>query len=345
MSSFNCFKQPIFSKSEDGFVFTNYFCFLDTCYSRPDTHKKMAKTPTLKKRTGGLGRGLSSLLSDADSVNHNEEEKSEKSVSSVAEILLSYIETNPFQPRTEFEEDALSELADSIKEHGIIQPITVRKLSDKEYQLISGERRLRASKIAGLRTIPAYVRTASDQQMLEMALIENIQREDLNPMEVARSYHRLMTECKLRQEDLGDRVGKKRSTVTNYMRLLKLPPEIVKGLEQKKLSMGHARTLVNIEDTALQLNLYNKIVNEGLSVRKVEELVKELALKKNKEEVKEAPKTQTTSEIAIRDVQQKLSSQFGTQIKINSDDKGKGKIEIPFFSEDDLNRLLDLMGY
>ncbi len=305
----------------------------------------MSKKPVLKKRTGGLGRGLSSLLSDADSVNHSEEEKSENSVSAVSEILLSYIETNPFQPRTEFEAEALDELADSIKEHGIIQPITVRKLSEKEYQLISGERRFRASKIAGLKTVPAYVRTANDQQMVEMALIENIQREDLNPMEVARSYHRLMNEFKLRQEDLGDRVGKKRSTVTNYMRLMKLPPEIVKGLEQKKLSMGHARTLVNIEDTALQLNLYKKIVDEGLSVRKVEELVKDITLKQTKKETKETPSAQTASQIAIRDVQQKLSSQFGTQIKINADDKGKGKIEIPFFSEDDLNRLLDLMGY
>ena len=308
--------------------------------------------PTLKKRKNALGRGLGALLSDAESSSSQEQSSNNNaSVNNVAEVPIEYIETNPYQPRTEHSftntegEEALNELADSIKEHGIIQPITVRKLSDTEYQLISGERRLRASKIAGLETIPAYVRTANDQQMLEMALIENIQRQDLNPVEIALSYKRLMTECNLRQEDLGERVGKKRTTVTNYLRLLKLPEEIQEGLISKKLSMGHARALINIEDFPRQITLYRKIVNESLSVRKAEELAKELTNTKHAIKAPEKKPRLTETQLAIREVQDKLRSKFGTDIKVNSSEEGKGEIKIPFVNKDDLNRILDLLNY
>lgn len=311
----------------------------------------MAK-PTLKKRKSVLGRGLGALLSDADVNNSVEQDKNEHTATTadaIAEVRIDYIETNPYQPRSEasFEaqQEELDELANSIKEHGIIQPITVRKLSDKEYQLISGERRLRASKIAGLTTIPAYIRTANDQQMLEMALIENIQRQDLNPIEIALSYQRLMTECALRQEDLGERVGKKRSTVTNYLRLLRLPVSIQEGLRSKKLTMGHARALVNIDDISQQLVIYKKILEEGLSVRKVEELVRNLLDSSLKNTEKQVQKSLSETQRAIQEVQSKLQSQFSSQIKVNSNEQGKGEIKIPFENKDDLNRILDLLNY
>ncbi|MGB0522731.1 MAG: ParB/RepB/Spo0J family partition protein [Flammeovirgaceae bacterium] len=309
----------------------------------------MAKKPTLKKRKNALGRGLGALLSDAEVNTPVEKESTSSTVDSVSEVPLEFIETNPFQPRSEesfeLEQEALDELADSIKEHGIIQPITVRKLSGQEYQLISGERRLRASKIAGLETIPAYIRTANDQQMLEMALIENIQRQDLNPIEIALSYNRLMTECELRQEDLGERVGKKRSTVTNYLRLLKLPASIQQGLRSKKLSMGHARALVNIDDISQQLLIYKKIIEEGLSVRKVEELVRNLLSNSLKGSEKTLQKSVSETQRAIQEVEHKLQSQFSTRVKVNSNDQGKGEIKIPFENKDDLNRILDLLNY
>ena len=191
------------------------------------------------------------------------------------EISLDEIEVNPFQPRTHFDKEALQELSDSIKVQGIIQPITVRKLSKNKYQLISGERRFQASKLASLEKIPAYVRTADDQQMLEMALIENIQRENLNSIEIALSYQRLLTECDLKQEELGDRVGKNRTTVNNYLRLLKLPPDIQAALRDKRISMGHARAIINIENVDIQLDIFKKIISQDLSVRKVEQLVRD----------------------------------------------------------------------
>src|SRR6478752_7405445 len=228
-----------------------------------------------------LGRGLSALLSD-----NEEDEKLDVEISTdvipstpangMSEIQISEIEVNPFQPRTHFDEDALLELAESIKVHGIIQPITVRRLSRNQYQLISGERRFQAAKIAGLRAIPAYIRLADDQQMLEMALIENIQRENLNPIEISLSYQRLISECNLKQEELGDRVGKNRSTVTNYLRLLKLPPDIQIALRDQKISMGHARAIINVDNPESQLFIFKKIVAEDLSVRKVEELDREM---------------------------------------------------------------------
>ncbi|MEM9339978.1 MAG: ParB/RepB/Spo0J family partition protein [Bacteroidota bacterium] len=289
----------------------------------------------LKKRTG-LGRGLGALLEDSE-----EEKKVKKEVSpsngTINEISIDQIETNPWQPRTEFDEEALNELADSIKVQGIIQPITVRSLSSSEYQLISGERRLQASRRAGLKTIPAYVRTADDQQMLEMALIENIQRENLNSIEVALSYQRLLTECKLKQEELGDRVGKNRTTVNNYLRLLKLPPDIQAALRDGKISMGHARALITIEDVDLQLDIFKQILLNDLSVRKVEALVRTTG----KKETKNADTS--TLDPEIKNLQTKLSSHFGSKISVKANEQNKGEIKIPFQSTEDLNRILEIL--
>jgi ParB family chromosome partitioning protein len=302
----------------------------------------MDEKPNLKKRSA-LGKGLGALLADADNFTRKSDQVETERPDAIAEIPLSEIVANPFQPRTEFDQQALEELAASIKEHGIIQPITLRKLTDHEYQLIAGERRWRASQLAGLERVPAYVRTANDQQMLEMAIIENVQREDLNPIEVALSYQRLISECNLRQEDLGTRVGKQRSTVTNYLRLLRLPPQIQVGLRDKKLSMGHARTLVNIDDIALQLAVYERIVKEDLSVRQSEELVRKLS---KPEKEKEVPvPVANPNERALQAVQQKLASYFGTSVKVQSDAEGKGNISISFESIDDLNRVLDMIDY
>jgi ParB family transcriptional regulator, chromosome partitioning protein len=294
-----------------------------------------------------LGRGLSALLSDTP-----EEEKLEVDVTNpvgshtttahenLNEIPLDQIETNPFQPRQHFDQEALRELAESIKVHGIIQPITVRKLAHHQYQLISGERRFQASKLAGLTSVPAYIRTADDQQMLEMALIENIQRENLNPIEVALSYQRLISECNLKQEELGDRVGKNRSTVTNYLRLLKLPPDIQIALRDNRLSMGHARAIISIENSESQLYIFKKILSEDLSVRKVEELARQLMT-----ETKEQPATPATTPSHSKEIshlQSNLSSHFGTKVSVKSDGK-KGEIRIPFLSVEDLNRILDIL--
>ncbi|MCP4460462.1 MAG: ParB/RepB/Spo0J family partition protein [Cytophagales bacterium] len=286
-------------------------------------------------KKSGLGRGLGALL-DASG-----ESKSliveRKRPAGIGTIPLNKIEVNPFQPREDFDQESLDELADSIKIHGIIQPITVRQLSQNEFQLISGERRLQGSKLAGLTEVPAYIRTADDQQMLEMALIENIQRENLNAIEVALSYQRLLTECDLKQEELGDRVGKKRSTVTNYLRLLKLPGEIQAGLRDAKISMGHARTLVTMDDIDQQLRIFDQIVQHDLSVRKVEELVRNLG----KEKPTSSPKKNSDPEI-LR-LQVKLSSHFGTKIQVSADNENKGQIKIPFNSTDELNRILDIL--
>ncbi|UZR94743.1 ParB/RepB/Spo0J family partition protein [Chondrinema litorale] len=304
------------------------------------------KKTTLKKRSGtgerkslSLGKGLGSLLSDAP----KKEDNTPKSPADIYRVPVDQIETNPFQPRQDFDEEALKELADSIETHGIIQPITLRKLSEKEYQIISGERRWQASKIAGLVEIPAYVRTANDQQMHEMALIENIQRENLNPIEIANSYQRLISEFNLKQEELGDRVGKKRATVTNYLRLLRLSDDVKAALRDGKISMGHAKELINIENIDQQIFVLNKIIEEGLSVRKVEALAREL--KKGKE-VKPVAEKKPASEFEqeIKLLQSKLSSQFSTKINIQTKGKDKGEIKIPFHSVDDLNRILELLG-
>ncbi|WP_422359008.1 ParB/RepB/Spo0J family partition protein [Reichenbachiella sp.] len=295
-------------------------------------------------KRNALGRGLGALLSDDGGAEKNVLAKKplrERSASagSISEVNLDQIEVNPFQPRTDFDQEALQELSESIKVQGIIQPITLRKLNNNSFQLISGERRFQASKLAGLDKIPAYIRTADDQQMLEMALIENIQRQDLNAMEVALSYQRLLSECDLKQEQLGDRVGKKRSTVNNYLRLLKLPPDIQAAVRDGKISMGHARALINVEDTTLQLDLLKKILNEDLSVRKVEALVKQASFP---DEPQEEPVQKVVSK-DILSVQDKLSSHFGTRINIASKDNNKGEIKIPFASVTELNRILEII--
>jgi ParB family chromosome partitioning protein len=289
-------------------------------------------------KKGALGRGLGALLSDSAQVEENEKANLSPQAS-INEIDVESIEVNPFQPRTDFDEEALQELAESIKLQGIIQPITVRKLSEGKYQLISGERRLQASKRAGLSSIPAYVRTANDQQMLEMALIENIQRENLNPIEIALSYQRLISECNLKQEELGDRVSKNRSTVTNYLRLLKLPPMIQAALRDKQISMGHARALINVDNTEDQIAILKQILLNDLSVRAVEDMVRALASPSK-------PKTKPKNEISyeIKQVQNKLSSHFGTKIHIKANQKNQGEIKIPFASAEDLNRILDILN-
>ncbi len=291
-----------------------------------------------KGRRTGLGRGLNALLEDSDS--GKDISGSGASIQgTVGEIEVKNIEVNPFQPRSDFNQESLQELAESIKVQGIIQPITVRQLNKNQFQLISGERRLQASRIAGLERVPAFVRTADDQQMLEMALIENIQRENLNAIEIALSYQRLMSECNLKQEELGDRVGKNRTTVTNYLRLLKLPPDIQIALRDGKLSMGHARALISIEDVSKQLTVFKKIISEDLSVRKVEELVRGISSEKKEKENKNA-----AINPEITKLQEKLSSHFGTKIRINANKDNKGEIKIPFTSTDELNRILDIIN-
>jgi len=290
------------------------------------------------RRKNALGRGLGALLEDS-SPDTSRPDDSVREYSSINEIPLGNIEVNPFQPRSHFDQEALQELADSIAVQGIIQPITVRVIGENRYQIISGERRVQASKLAGLTEIPAYIRKANDQQMLEMALIENIQRENLNAIEIALSYQRLISECDLRQDQLGDRVGKNRSTVNNYLRLLKLPPDIQAALRDTRLTMGHARALINVDTIEHQLRIFNRTVEEDLSVRQVEALVRELAVPKK-------PKpAASTSKISseLRAIQTQLSSHFGTKVHIKSTGKEKGEIKIPYLSTEDLNRILDLL--
>ena len=288
----------------------------------------------------GLGRGLSALLGDTSDSGKFDEALPANSP--INEIPLSEIEVNPFQPRQQFDKEALNELASSIKVHGIIQPITVRQLSKNQYQLISGERRFQASKLAGLKAIPAYIRSADDQQMLEMSLIENIQRENLNPIEIALSYQRLISECNLKQEELGDRVGKNRSTVTNFLRLLKLPPDIQIALRDQKLSMGHARAIINIENPDTQLFIFKKTLKEDLSVRKVEELARQVIGGSKEKEGTKSPQSPTVKNSEVSRLQSTLSSHFGTKVNVKSDGK-RGEIRIPFLSVQDLNRILDLL--
>ena len=297
------------------------------------------------EKRNALGKGLSALLNDSVNVlpNKNEAISSAEigSVGSVNDIKISEIEVNPFQPRTDFDHDAMAELADSIKLQGLIQPITVRRINAHRYQLISGERRLRASRLAGLTQIPAYVRTANDQQMLEMALIENIQRENLNAMEVALSFQRMIDECELKQEELGERVSKNRSTVTNYLRLLKLPPTVQASIRDGRISMGHARALINIGDPAKQLYIHTQIIQQELSVRKVEELVRDL----QRPPVRKEGKQPEPLSFQVQKIQDDLASKFSTKVKLKVSGQGTGTIEIPFLSEDDLNRILEMLDW
>lgn len=302
--------------------------------------KPMADNKPNRKKSA-LGRGLGALLQDSPAKTNSEEILPEVQKTGIFEISIDSIQVNPFQPRTHFDKEALEELAESIKVQGIIQPITVRKLDQNEFQLISGERRFQASKLAGLEKIPAYVRTANDQQMLEMALIENIQRENLNALEIAHSYQRLLAECNLKQEELGDRVGKNRTTVNNYLRLLKLPPSIQAAIRDQKISMGHARALINVEDIDKQLAIFKKAVEEELSVRKVEALVK--ALNEGKSAKKEKPELDPVKKYELNKLQQRLASHFGTKVSLKSDNKNRGEIKIPFHSASDLNRILEIL--
>lgn len=297
------------------------------------------------QRKTGLGKGLSALLDDNETVNAPaaksvvENIPATPQVGSISHIKLADIETNPYQPRTEFDQVALDELAESIRVQGLIQPITVRK-NGNTYQLISGERRFRASKLAGLTEIPAYIRTANDQQMLEMGLIENIQREDLNAIEIALSFQQMIDECNLKAEQLGERVGKNRTTVSNYLRLLKLPPVIQASIRDNRISMGHARALISVEDESKQLFIHQEILDKGLSVRKVEELVRGI----NLVQVKTPAKPEAFS-FEYQKLQNDLASKFATKVKLKVKDNGKGAIEIPFVNNEDLNRILELLDW
>ena len=284
-----------------------------------------------------LGRGLSALLQESSSVISASDKNADKLVGSIIELELDLIDVNPFQPRTYFDEEALKELANSIKELGVIQPITVRKIDKNQFQLVSGERRFRASKLIGNKTVPAYIRLANDQEMLEMALVENIQRKNLDPIEVALSYQRLIDEIQLTQEELSTRVGKKRSTVTNYLRLLKLDPILQTGMRDGFISMGHGRAMINVENTEDQLAIYERILSEKLSVRQTEDLVKSLkSTSVAKPKKKQIPPYIKTS---IKDI----SEYFGHKIDVSVNANGKGKISIPFHSEEDFNRIKNLL--
>ena len=295
-----------------------------------------------KKRA--LGKGLSALLKNPDTdITTNESiANTNQVVGSVSEIKIEQIEVNPFQPRTDFDQDALQELAISIKELGIIQPLTVRKLGYDKFQLISGERRFRASQLAGLKTVPVYVRIANDQAMLEMALVENIQREQLNPVEIALSYQRLIDECKLTQEKMSERVGKKRSTITNYLRLLKLPSEILAALRDESISMGHARALVNVKNQDTQINIFKDALNNGFTVREIEQVVKDFGDSSYTKTSRNRSKTLLSFE--HQKLANDISNKIGKDVKLKVSKSGKGKIEIPFNSNDDLHQIISQLA-
>ncbi|MDG5491520.1 ParB/RepB/Spo0J family partition protein [Psychroserpens sp. SPM9] len=286
-----------------------------------------------------LGRGLSALLKDpSNDIQSAQDKNADTIIGNIVELDIDAIEINPFQPRTNFNEETLRELASSIKELGVIQPITVRKLEFNKFQLVSGERRFRASKLIGLTTIPAYIRIANDQESLEMALVENIQRQDLDPIEIALSYQRLIDEISLTQEQMSERVGKKRSTIANYLRLLKLDPIIQTGMRDGFISMGHGRAIINIEDQNVQLDIYEKIISEKLSVRATESLVKNYQnpSAKKTSEPQELPKF-------VKKGIKEFSEYFGHKIAVKVAKNGKGQITIPFHSEEDFNRIKKLV--
>jgi ParB family chromosome partitioning protein len=282
-----------------------------------------------------LGRGLGALIEGV------EKEVLEKKVEANLQIDINSIDGNPFQPRTRFDNHSMEELAASIRQVGIVVPLTVRETGEGRYQLIAGERRLRAARMAGLTHVPAYIRTADDTAMLEMALIENIQREDLDAIEVAITYQRLIEECSLTQEQLSDRVGKQRSTVANYMRLLRLPAEIQLGIRNRNLSMGHARTLVNIEDPAKQINVFYHIIEEDLSVRATEDLVRHLQGVSSRDPLKEEKKKRLNTE--YEELATQLSSLFQSEVQFRINEKGRGKIIIPFGDSDEMERIIGLL--
>jgi len=281
-------------------------------------------------KRNALGRGLGALIEENDIRSNNP-------VSN--EVSIDEIEANPFQPRIHFDEDALNDLATSIKELGIIQPITLRKLGDKRYQIIAGERRFRASKIAGLTTIPSFIREAGDETMLEMALVENIQREDLDAIEIALSYQRLIDECRLTQETLSDKVGKKRSTISNYLRLLRLPAVIQKAIREQEITMGHARALINIQEPETQIMVYRQVVKYDFSVRKTEEIVRKIS-----SEDGEGTRVKKTTPFPdeYRDLKNHLTKYFNSSVGFKINELGKGKIEIPFNDPKDLERIIGI---
>lgn len=286
-----------------------------------------------------LGRGLSALLKDpSNDIKSVADKNADKVVGSIVELDLGSIEVNPFQPRTSFNEESLRELASSIRELGVIQPITVRKLDFNKYQLVSGERRFRASKLVGLETIPAYIRIANDQESLEMALVENIQRQDLDPIEIALSYQRLIEEISVTQEELSDRVGKNRSTIANYLRLLKLDPIIQTGMRDGFITMGHGRALINVDDLSDQLDIYEKILSQNLSVRDTEALVRNF---KNPNQ-KAAPQKPTAPTFAKK-AKKELTDLFETSVDVKVTKSGKGQLVVPFKSQEDFERILKLI--
>jgi ParB family transcriptional regulator, chromosome partitioning protein len=283
-----------------------------------------------------LGRGLSALLDNSESENAHKEISGAYMSGTIALVLIEQIEPNPFQPRVHFNETELKELADSIAEHGIIQPLTLRKIGHDKYQLIAGERRLKASKIVGLTEVPAYVRIANDEQMLEMALVENIQREDLNPLEIAISFQRLLEECRIKQEELSHKVGKDRSTISNYIRLLKLPTEIQVAVRDNLITMGHARAIINVEDEKSQLVILQKILERKLSVREVEETVRNLGKDKISPSATSIAPLPGKFEQVRTSLHQKLQSKV--ELKVNR--KGAGTIIITFKSDEDFDRII-----
>jgi ParB family chromosome partitioning protein len=297
-----------------------------------------------KKNNEALGKGIRSLLQsiDADLKTVSGELKTSvvEAVTNMLRVPLDQIETNPRQPRHDFDEGALQELANSIRLHDIVQPVTVSKLPTGKYRLISGERRFRAAKMAGLKDLPAYVRLADDQQLLELALLENLQREDLNAMEIALSYKRMMEEINYTQEQVAERMGKERSTVANYIRLLKLPPDIQVAVRSNQLSMGHARALINVDTVDKQLYLFGEIKNKGLSVRQTEELVRKLY--KEGHSVKDSVKPALPE--GFKRIEDNLATHFSTRVKLNHNKKGQGNISIEYYSLQELNKLLDQLG-
>ena len=296
------------------------------------------------KKRSALGKGLSALLENADTDITSKSNES-GAVGTTSEIAISDIEANPFNPRTNFEKDALKQLSASIAEHGIIQPLTVRKLGRDKYQLISGERRFRASQLAGLTVVPAYVRIANDQTMLEMALVENIQREDLNPIEVALSYQRLIEECSLTQEQLSNKISKSRSSITNHLRLLKLPVDIQSGVLSFDITMGHARALVSAGSEEEQVALFNRVISEKLSVRDIEAILRGEDISKP---VMGTPKSSKNSKPVLSDVdfalKERLSNALATKVNISKSPKGGGKITLSFNSDDDLGRIMNILN-
>lgn len=289
-----------------------------------------------------LGKGIRALLQTMDTPEVKSGSESSNTLP-IQEIPIEFIRANPDQPRKEFDQEQLAELAQSIEALGLIQPLTLRKIADNDYQIIAGERRFRASKIAGLSSVPAYIRQANDVELLEMALVENIQRQDLNPVEVAISFDRLIRECEITQEELSGRVGKSRSAIANYVRILKLPPEVQQGLKKQLITMGHAKALAGVDDPLLIMSYFKEVLQKGLSVRKTEDLVngKSVAAKSNSTSKSSASANEVNAD--VRRIIDRLSGYFGTKISINRNSKGEGKITIPFFSDEELNNILELL--